>query len=63
MNVTFNTPPLLFFTFLKLYKWYQITQNITFVNIYSQGVDVFCGQQLNDILTIYPVNPFHATDL
>ena len=24
-----NTPPWVFFTFLKLYKWYQIAQNIT----------------------------------
>ena len=25
-----NTPPWLFFTFFKLYKWYQIVQRITF---------------------------------
>ena len=25
-----NTPPWVFFTFLKLYKWYQIAQSITF---------------------------------
>ena len=24
-----NTPPWVFFTFLKLYKWYQIAQRIT----------------------------------
>ena len=24
-----NTPPWVFFTFLKLYKWYQIVQRIT----------------------------------
>ena len=24
-----NTPPYVFFTFFKLYKWYQITQRIT----------------------------------
>ena len=24
-----NTPPWMFFTFFKLYKWYQITQRIT----------------------------------
>ena len=24
-----NTPPWMFFTFFKLYKWYQIAQNIT----------------------------------
>ena len=25
-----NTPPWVFFTFFKLYKWYQIAQRITF---------------------------------
>ena len=25
-----NTPPLVFFTFLKLYKWYQIAQSISY---------------------------------
>ena len=25
-----NTPPWVFFTFLKLYKWYQIMQRITY---------------------------------
>ena len=25
-----NTPPSIFFTFLKLFKWYQIAQSITF---------------------------------
>ena len=33
-----NTPPWLFFTFFKLYKWYQIAQS----NIYVQ--DVFIGR-------------------
>ena len=28
-GVLLFTPPLAFFTFLKLYKWYQIVQNIT----------------------------------
>ena len=31
-----NTPPWMFFTFFKLYKWYQIKQNITFRQT-SQG--------------------------
>ena len=26
-----NTPPWIFLTFLKLYEWYQIAQNITCV--------------------------------
>ena len=30
-----NTPPLVFFTFFKLYKWYQIPQRITFVLLKS----------------------------
>ena len=25
-----NTPPLVFLTFFKLYKWYQTTQSITY---------------------------------
>ena len=28
-----NTSPWVFFTFLKLYKWHQMTQRITFYNI------------------------------
>ena len=28
-----NTPPWVFFTFLKLYKCYQITQNITYSDL------------------------------
>ena len=35
-NTKNNTPPWVVFTFLKLYKWYQITQNITFIKIYGQ---------------------------
>ena len=27
-----NTPPWVFFTFLNLYKWYQIAQSVTIVN-------------------------------
>ena len=30
-----NTPPLVFFTFFKLYKWYQIAQRITYREIYN----------------------------
>ena len=33
-SVTFsksNTPPWVLFTFFKLYKWYQIEQNITYI--------------------------------
>ena len=29
----FNTPPWVFLTFFKLYKWYQIAQHITYVQI------------------------------
>ena len=34
-----NTRPWIFFTFLKLYKWYQIAQSIT--NVLSGTYDVF----------------------
>ena len=33
-----NSPPWMFFTFLKLYKWYQIIQSITYVA--SQSITV-----------------------
>ena len=29
-----NIPPWVFFAFFKLYKWYQIAQRITYVNIF-----------------------------
>ena len=29
-----NTPPWLFFTFFKLYKWYQIAQRITYMTLF-----------------------------
>ena len=32
-----NTPPWMFFTFLKLYKWYQITQNIKFDHFFQKN--------------------------
>ena len=31
-----NTPPWLFFTFLKLYKWFQIAQRITYLSTVSR---------------------------
>ena len=31
-----NTPPWVFFTFLKLYEWYQITQSTTHLDIVSK---------------------------
>ena len=33
-----NTPPWVFFTFLKLYKWYQIAQNITFIKTPARNI-------------------------
>ena len=39
-----NTPPLVFFTFLKLYEWYQIAQNITYVALIKNLTEnVFVG--------------------
>ena len=29
-NLTSNTPPWVFFTFFKLYKWFQIAQRILY---------------------------------
>ena len=33
-----NTPPWVFYTFFKLYKWYQIAQNITYAKIFKYHV-------------------------
>ena len=39
MEQSYYIPPLAFFTFLKLYKWYQIAQSITyFISPESQKV-------------------------
>ena len=32
INMWSNTPPWVFFTFLKLHKWYQIAQSITYID-------------------------------
>ena len=42
--VTFksNTPPWVFFTFLKLYKWYQILKRISYLN------DTHAGKPASD---------------
>ena len=31
-----NIPPWVFFTFFKLYKWYQMAQNITYIQYWKQ---------------------------
>ena len=38
-----NTPPWVFFTFFKLYKWYQITQRITYTTFFRF---LFHGEKL-----------------
>ena len=49
-SVTFstksNTPPWVFFTCFKLFKWYQIAQNITNVQL-SLNVEVLLEQHVN----------------
>ena len=37
-----NTPPWAFFVFLKLYKWYQIAQNITYMTLSKIYDGAFC---------------------
>ena len=37
-----NTPPWVFFTFFKLYKWYQIVQRITFTYYFLCFVPIRC---------------------
>ena len=43
----FNTPPWVFFTFFKLYKWYQIVQRTTFTK--------------RSIIRLININPFQAS--
>ena len=39
-----NTPPWVFFMFFKLYKWYQIAQNITYARaISSINIFILCS--------------------
>ena len=37
-NIKSNTPSWVFFTFLTLYRWYQIAQSITFDLVFAHGV-------------------------
>ena len=43
-----NTPPWVFFTFFKLYKWYQIAQRITYKKRSSSVSYHICHFLLND---------------
>ena len=47
-----NTPPWVFFTFFKLYKWYQIAQNITYIwcdtKIFTENSSIMESEQEND---------------
>ena len=45
-----NTPPWVFFMFFELYKWYQITQNIT----YNQFK--YSDEDLEDTVISEPLN-------
>ena len=48
-----NTPPWVFFTFLKLYKWYQIAQRITHILPYLYSFFPFNRQKnLNNIFML-----------
>ena len=37
-----NTPPWAFFVFSKLYKWYQLAQNITYMTLSNVYDGAFC---------------------
>ena len=47
----FSTPPWVFFTFFKLFKWYQITQRTTYET--ALKVMVFCTIGLTNTMTFY----------
>ena len=37
-SVTFSTPPRVFFTFFKLYNWYQIVRRVTLIVTLISGL-------------------------
>ena len=50
-----NTPPWVFFTFFKLYKWYQIAQSITYSSLIAQLLNCF-WQEIEQSLLAYWYN-------
>ena len=49
----FDTPPWVFFTFFKLYKWYQIVQRITYVITDLIGFNNISNDELDDLIRDY----------
>ena len=47
LNTKCNTPPWVFFTFLKIYKWYQIAQRIIFTQLLRTVVSMTFSVRLN----------------
>ena len=47
-----DTPPWVFFTFFELYKWYQITQRITYTEIKSLVSYIFCASHTSKYLSL-----------
>ena len=46
-----NTPPWVFFTFLKLYKWYQIAQSVTYYVMRSFKISLKRARKISFIKT------------
>ena len=55
-----DTPPWVFFTFLKLYKCYQIKQSITFDKGFSFSHVLVINMNLRKINS-FPIGPDHTT--
>ena len=59
-SVTFtksNTPPCVFFTFFKLYKWYQIAQRITYkASNFVCSTNQLTGSCMMETLVVHGLN-------
>ena len=43
-----NTPPWVFFTFFKLRKWYEIAQNVSYVNNVCFNEDLTIASEVSN---------------
>ena len=50
-----NTPPWVFFTFLKLHKWYQISQSILYskIEVLYSGYSLLMSEKLFSMIWLH----------
>ena len=61
--IKINTPPWVFFTFLKLYKWYQIEQRTTLIVLWSFYINIMgcIGVTVSWFETFFIISPKAVT--